>query len=230
MRASELFDLPESLSRFSDAFQPDSAPWEWVGNIGEALESVALEALPERQSAYPSGLSVTGPVYIHASVKLPGFGSIEGPAFIGPDCELRPGVYLRPRVIAGRGCVLGNSCEFKNSLLMDGVQVPHFSYVGDSVLGSGAHLGAGAILSNFRFDKQNISVKTPDGMRATGMRKLGGLLGDASEMGCNAVLQPGTILAKRSIVMTGLVYNGYLEANTLAYRRDTIQRVTRRDI
>jgi NDP-sugar pyrophosphorylase family protein len=189
-----------------------------------------LESLPERQTHYPAGLAVSGPVFIHESCRLPPFGTVEGPAYLGPECELRPGVYIRGNVIAGRGCVLGNSCEFKNSLLMDRVQVPHYSYVGDSILGSGAHLGAGAILSNLRFDQRPISVKTPDGHVPTGMRKLGGLLGESAELGCNVVLQPGAILGPRAIVVTGLVFNGYLEPNTMAYARQDIHRVERRDM
>ena len=99
------------------------------------------------QTEKPCGLHIEGDVYFHPSAKLPPFGLIQGPAYIGEGCELRPGIFIRGNLITGKDCVLGNSCEFKNSLLLDGVQVPHFSYVGDSILGNGAHLGAGVILS-----------------------------------------------------------------------------------
>jgi NDP-sugar pyrophosphorylase family protein len=228
MKASDLFTLPDSLSAFAAAFTAEMAPWEWVGAIKAALAELDLDSLPERHRQYPAGLAVTGPVFIHETCKLPAHGTVDGPVYIGPRCELRPGVFIRGNVIAGRNCVLGNSCEFKNSLLMDGVQVPHYSYVGDSALGNGAHLGAGAILSNLRFDQRPISVKTPSGHVPTGMRKLGGLLGESAELGCNAVLQPGAVLSKRAIVVTGLVFSGYLEPNTMAYARGETKRVERR--
>src|SRR5690606_4396624 len=102
-----------------------------------------------------------------------------------------PGAYVRGNVIVGARAVLGNSCEFKNCLLMDGVQVPHFSYVGDSILGNRAHLGAGVVLSNLRLDQQPITMRLAEGVAETGLRKLGAILADDAEVGCNAVLQPG---------------------------------------
>jgi bifunctional N-acetylglucosamine-1-phosphate-uridyltransferase/glucosamine-1-phosphate-acetyltransferase GlmU-like protein len=230
MKASTLFHFPESLSFFEESFQPEQPPWEWVRQIGPGLEGVDLKALPEGHKTFPPGLSVEGPVYIHESVHLPHTGTIIGPVFIGSECELRPGVFIRGKVIAGKGCVLGNSCEFKNSLLLDEAKVPHFSYVGDSVLGNDSHLGAGSILSNLRFDQREVAAWTPGGKEPTGMRKLGALLGDGSEIGSNAVLQPGVILGRNSIVMTGLVFNGYLEPATLAYARENILKVRRRDL
>lgn len=230
MQSSDLFDFPESLKLFQKFFTPEARPWEWVDQIGLALSGMALTELSEQHGSVPDSLEVRGEVYIHQSVALPGTGTLEGPAYLGPGCQLRPGVYIRGNVIAGSGCVLGNSCEFKNSLLLDGVQVPHFSYVGDSVLGNGCHLGAGAILSNLRFDQEPVSAWTPEGKVPTGMKKLGGLLGDGAEIGCNAVLQPGVILGRQSLVMTGMVFNGYLESDTLAYRKEPILKVQRRDL
>lgn len=230
MKADELFELSEALDIYQKYFPGKAAPWEWVEKIGEALEKTDLEGLEESQKDIPRGLEVRGAVYIHKSVTLPSWGHIEGPVHIGPGCELRPGVYIRGNVIAGKGCVLGNSCEFKNALLMDFVQVPHFSYVGDSVLGARAHLGAGAILSNLRFDQEPVSVWTPEGKRPSGLKKLGGLVGDGAELGCHAVLQPGSVIGRRSLVMTGMVFNGYLEPETLAYTKNSILRVRRRDL
>ncbi len=230
MHASELFTLSESLSPFAGWFDPGAPPWRWVAAIAPALAEWFSQNPPEPRRSVPPGCSVAGDVYVHPEVRLPAFGFIQGPAWIGRGCELRPGVYIRGNVITGEDCVLGNSCEFKNCLLMNKVQVPHFSYVGDSILGSGVHLGAGAILSNFRFDQGEVPVTTPEGRTGSGLRKLGGLLGEYAELGCNAVLQPGTILGKRAIVMTGLVYSGYLEPETLAYTRTAPQRVRRRDL
>ncbi|MGF1485363.1 MAG: UDP-N-acetylglucosamine diphosphorylase [Opitutales bacterium] len=213
MQALELFDFPASLP-FADFFPLDAAPWQWVDSIKEALKGVRWFDLG-KHPAVPPGVKVEGQVYLHPSVKLPAFASIKGPTYVGAGTEIRAGAYIRGNVIAGENCVLGNSCEFKNCLLLDGVQAPHFNYVGDSVLGNGAHLGAGVILANLRLDQANVLAKTPDGPVDSGMRKLGALMGDRSEAGCNAVLQPGTVLGKRAIVMSGLPYSGYLEPGTM---------------
>ena len=174
-------------------------------------------------------MHVTGSVFIHATVKLPAYATIIGPAWIGPETEIRPGAFIRGNVIVGSGCVLGNSCEFKNCLLMDGVQVPHFSYVGDSILGNGAHLGAGVILSNLRLDQQPVTVRSAEATYDTGLRKFGAVLGDKAEVGCNAVLQPGTILGKRALVMPTVAFGGYLPENTIARIRATVVTQPRRD-
>lgn len=218
MKASDLFDLPASLSSFAAHFVPDAAPWEWVRAIAAALAGRTLA--PDPALAIPSGVRIEGAVFLHALVKLPHACTIQGPAWIGAGTEIRPGAFIRGNVIAGEGCVLGNSCEFKNALLMDGAQVPHFSYVGDSVLGNRAHLGAGVICSNLRLDQAPVSIRLPDGSMAdTGLRKLGALLGDAAEAGCNAVLQPGAILGRRAMVFPLTAFAGVLAANTIARTR-----------
>ena len=226
LKACDLFDFPVSLP-FDSVFSVELAPWEWVPLIAEALKAFSFEPLAIE---VPPGLHVEGPVYIHPTVKLPAYGSIKGPAYIGAGTELRPGVFIRGNVIAGAGCVLGNSCEFKNCLLLDGVQVPHFSYVGDSVLGNKAHLGAGVTCSNLRLDQTEVPVQMPDGSRCgSGLRKLGALVGDAAEVGCNAVLNPGSILGRRALVMPTMGFRGYLAANTIAYTRDKMHTAPRTD-
>lgn len=225
MHASSLFTLPESLSQFASHFPSDEAPWQWLKRIGTALGSIA----PAAHASVPQGVHIEGAVYLDPSVKLPPHAVIIGPAWIGPNAEIRPGAYVRGNVIVGANCVLGNSCEFKNCLLMDAVQVPHFSYVGDSILGNGAHLGAGVILSNLRLDQQTISVRVPSGVFETGLRKFGALLGDHAEVGCNAVLQPGTILGKRALVMPTIAFGGWLEHGNIARVRSTVTTLARRD-
>ncbi|TVP80284.1 MAG: UDP-N-acetylglucosamine diphosphorylase [Puniceicoccaceae bacterium] len=217
MRASDLFEFPESLP-FAFHFSGELAPWEWLPRIQQALAEFDF---PFTGIDCPAGLHIRGDVHIHPSVKLPPFGSIQGPVYIGEGCELRPGVYIRGNVIAGKGSVLGNSCEFKNCLLLEGVQVPHFSYVGDSILGNGAHLGAGVICSNLRLDQADISVALPDGSKhPTGLRKLGALIGDRGEIGCNTVLNPGSIVGKRAIIMPSMAFRGNLAANSIAYQKE----------
>ncbi|MGF1449554.1 MAG: UDP-N-acetylglucosamine diphosphorylase [Opitutales bacterium] len=227
MQAHELFTLPQSLP-FADAFAPTDTPWAWVSAIAGALAGVKWFELG-KHPAVPPGVKVEGQVYLHPTVKLPAYASLKGPVFIGAGSEIRAGAYLRGNVIAGAGCVLGNSCEFKNCLLLDNVQVPHFNYVGDSILGNGAHLGAGVILANLRLDQHSVTAKTPEGPVDSGLRKLGALLGDGAEAGCNAVLQPGTILGKRAIVMSGLAYSGYLKPETIVAPKTELRYIPRPD-
>lgn len=225
--ADQLFDFPESLP-FADYFRPDMAPWEWLPQIKKALSEWSDFSQP---SELPSGLVVDENVFIDPSVKLPAFGVIQGPAYIGAHVELRPGIFIRGNVIVGAGSVLGNSCEFKNCLILDGAQVPHFNYVGDSILGNKAHLGAGVICSNLRLDQAEVRVDLPEGGKAsTGLRKLGALIGDGAEVGCNAVLNPGSILGRKSLVMPTMAFRGYLRQNSIAFVREKIQVAPRMDL
>jgi NDP-sugar pyrophosphorylase family protein len=226
MKAADFFTLPPSLAPFLAAFQPDAPPWEWLKQISPALAARRLDQ--PFQPLLPD-LHVEGWVYLHPSVKLPPTATLIGPAWIGAHTEIRPGAFIRGNVIVGEGCVLGNSCEFKNCLLMDGVQVPHFNYVGDSILGNGAHLGAGAILSNYRLDQQPIVLRLPDLTVETGLRKFGAILGDRAEVGCNAVLQPGTLLGPRALVMPAMAFGGWLPPKTIAKTRQVITTIERRD-
>ncbi len=225
MIAADFFALPPSLAPFAAQFPADVAPWEWLKRIGASL--AALPAPVAR--AVPPGVHIEGAAWIDASVKLPPYATIIGPAWIGANTEIRPGAFIRGNVIVGEGCVLGNACEFKNCVLLDRVQVPHFSYVGDSILGNGAHLGAGVILSNLRLDQKPISVRLPTGSHETGLRKFGAILGDKAEVGCNAVLNPGSVLGKRALVMPTTAFGGYLPAGTIARIRGVVSQFPRRD-
>jgi NDP-sugar pyrophosphorylase family protein len=225
MQASDFFTLPESLATFAAHFPADVPPWEWLPRIGPALAQC-----PEPQAtAEPSPhVVIQGPAWIHPSVKFIGPATLIGPVWIGPNTEVRPGAYVRGNVIVGAGAVLGNSCEFKNCLLMDKAQVPHFSYVGDSILGNGAHLGAGVICSNLRLDQKPITVNVERTLHRTGLRKFGAILGDQAEVGCNAVLQPGAMLGPRALVMPLTAFAGYLPAAQIAYHRQKLATLPRR--
>ncbi len=226
MQASDFFTLPPSLAEFAPHFRADAAPWDWLREIVPAL---AARAFAEPLPPHGSGVQITGPVYLHPTVRLPHTATIIGPAWIGEGTEIRPGAFIRGQVIVGAGCVLGNACEFKHCLLLDRVQVPHFSYVGDSVLGNGAHLGAGAILSNLRLDQKSVTLRLPDGVVDTGLKKFGAILGDHAEVGCNAVLNPGTVLGPRALIMPAVAFGGYLPASTIAKMRTTVTLLPRRD-
>ena len=209
--ASQLFSEIEETWIFRKDFDLESPVYEWLPNIAIALRRFFSERNAEERnfSQVPPQLYIHGDVYIGKNVQLPPFGYIEGPAYIGDECILRPGVYIRGNVIAGRGCVLGNSCEFKNALLLNHVQAPHFNYVGDSILGAHAHLGAGCILSNLRFDRQPVCMRDINGVKfQTGLKKLGGILGDYAEAGCNSVLQPGACLLPHTKVFPCESFSG----------------------
>lgn len=213
MIAADFFGLPESLAGFSGNFAASVAPWQWLSQIKNAL----------------AGAVAADGVFVHPTARVHPSATLIGPIWIGPGSEIRPNAYLRGQVIVGANCVLGNACEFKNCLLLDGAQVPHFNYVGDSILGNGAHLGAGVILSNLRLDRKPVSVRLPDRIEETGLKKFGAILGDEAEVGCNAVLQPGTLLGKRALVMPTVAFGGYLPAATIARVRQTVTFLPRRD-
>ncbi|MDR1254433.1 MAG: UDP-N-acetylglucosamine diphosphorylase [Puniceicoccales bacterium] len=197
MQAKQFFSSITDTWPFKNMLLLGMEPWMWLKYLPEALAKFFMHCPIDNRirSMVPPNLYICGDVFIGENVALPPLGSIQGPAYIGDHCILRPSVYIRENVIVGQHCVLGNSCEFKHSILLDHVQVPHFNYVGDSILGTHAHLGAGAILSNVRFDKKEILIKDGNnGLCATGLKKLGAIMGDYTEVGCNAVLQPGTCL------------------------------------
>jgi len=225
MQAAELFTLPVSLP-FKPFFEAEAEPWAWLPKIKEALAGLPWGRL-RSSTNIPPGVHLEQNVFVHPDVKLPPYAVIQGPAWIGAGTEIRPGAYIRGNVIVGEHCVLGNACEFKNCLLMDKAQAPHFNYVGDSILGNGAHLGAGVILANLRIDQQPVPAQTPEGRVETKLRKFGAILGDGAEVGCNAVLQPGTILGKRAVVLSNVPYSGYLPENKMASLRGEMRVLNR---
>ncbi|MCC5835014.1 MAG: UDP-N-acetylglucosamine diphosphorylase [Opitutales bacterium] len=216
MLAKELFSLPTSLAHVAPWFDEDAHPWDWLKQINLALEGVLagsdnLMSLENR----PAGVYVRGPVFIHPTVRLPLAAVIEGPAWIGAHTEIRPGCFIRGNVIVGENCVLGNSCEYKNCLLMDDVETAHFNYVGDSILGTRAHLGAGAICANLKLNRDEVTIRIGESRFRTGLKKVGAFLGEGAEVGCNSVLQPGTVLGKNSAVIS-MPFHGYLPEGQMA--------------
>jgi NDP-sugar pyrophosphorylase family protein len=227
MRACDFFDFPECLKQFSYDFPIGDAPWTWLTNIEKALlayqndlsrekKDIFLEKIENLLSKSPA-ISVGKNVYIGKNVKLPITCTIEDNVYIGDGTEIRSGALIRKNVIIGENCVIGNSCEIKNSLLMNHVQMAHFNYVGDSILGSHSHLGAGAILSNLRFDQQPIRIKIKDEKIPTGLKKLGSILGEYAQVGCNSVLLPGTLVGKNSVVSAGITFGGFLDSHKMVY-------------
>lgn len=167
-------------------------------------------------------------VWIHKSARVDETAHIDGPAIIGEETEIRHCAFVRGSVIIGKRCVLGNSCEIKNSILMDDVQVPHFNYVGDSIFGNHAHTGAGVIVSNLKSDKTNVTIKYGEERVETGLRKVGAFLGDNVEVGCNSVLNPGTIIGPNSRVYPLTSVRGYVPSDSIAKKTNEI--VARKDV
>ena len=151
-----------------------------------------------------------GPVYVHDEAYIGPYVRIEGPAYVEAGAEIRHGAYLRPGSYVCSGCVVGHSSEIKNTLMMPGSKAPHFNYVGDSILGSNSNLGAGAKISNVRLDRGNVPVRFSDGSTIdTGMRKVGAMIGDSSELGCNVVTNPGAVIPPSSAIPPNSTVTGY---------------------
>jgi len=153
---------------------------------------------------------------------------IKGPAIIGRNCSIRHNAYIRENVIIGDNCVIGNASELKNALVFNNAQIPHFNYVGDSILGYKAHIGAGVKISNVKLMPGNVEVELDGVPFDTGLRKFGALLGDGAEVGCNAVLNPGTILGRGAIVYPNVFWRGILPANMIAKNKAEIEIVVKR--
>jgi NDP-sugar pyrophosphorylase family protein len=162
-------------------------------------------------------------VYIGEGTVVEPGAYIKGPAWIGPNCQIRHGAYIRENVIVGAGSVIGNSSEIKNSFLGQGCQIPHFNYVGDSVLGAKVHLAAGVIVSNLKLNGDFITLRMEHGIVATGLRKFGALIGDSAEVGCNVVINPGSIIGRKSLIYPSVAWRGILPANSIAKTADCVR-------
>ena len=187
IKTAELFEECP-IPFLKEAFEKSTYPWEILPQIKGIVAKAIETGLPGYHELEPG-------ILVGEGVKIAKTATIEAPAIIGAGTELRPGAYLRGNVIVGEKCVVGNSSELKNCILLYHVQVPHYNYVGDSILGSHSHMGAGSILSNLKSDGKNIYVHG-DKEYETGLRKIGAFLGDHADIGCGSVLNPGTIVGK----------------------------------
>ena len=214
---ADYLDLNEN--EHAALFDGVTQAWEILPKLTRYLEQHLISALRSKLIGTP----VIGEhVYIGENTVVEPGSYIKGPAWIGPNCQIRHGAYIRENVIIGAGSVIGNSSEIKNSFLGNGCQVPHFSYVGDSVLGARVHLAAGVIVSNLKLNGDFITLRVGDAVLTTGLRKFGALIGDEAEIGCNAVLNPGSILGRRSLVYPGVSWRGILPANSIAKSADSV--------
>ena len=208
MKNTELF-LDLGATAAAALFLETTYPWEVLPRIGAFVRALGPTLPADEYDEVEEG------VWLHRSVKrYPGV-TIAAPAVIGPETELRPGAFLRGSILVGRGCVVGNSVELKNVVLFDKVQTPHYNYVGDSVLGYRAHMGAGSITSNVKSDKTLVVVKNGSERIETGMKKFGAILGDCVEVGCNSVLNPGSVIGRRASVYPTSSVRGQVPADSI---------------
>lgn len=192
----------EYLSRFTYPWEALSGLKEYIRELGKTLDKEEYrEISPE--------------VWVHHSAKIAPTAYLGAPCIIGAETEVRHCAYIRGSALVGKGCVVGNSAELKNVLLFDGVQTPHYNYVGDSILGYKAHMGAGSITSNVKSDKTPITVRFGEESVQTGMKKVGAMLGDHVEIGCNSVLNPGTVVGRNSQVYPLSCVRGTVAENSI---------------
>ena len=191
LKTRDLYDLKCSIAgEYLSGFE---YPWEALKGIKDLILTLGPTLGEEYTETAPT-------VWVHRTAKIFPSAYLGAPCIIGPDTEVRHCAFIRGSALVGKGCVVGNSVELKNVILFDGVQVPHYNYVGDSILGHKAHMGAGSVTSNVKSDKTLVVVKNGAEKIETGLKKFGAMLGDFVEVGCNSVLNPGTVIGKHSNV------------------------------
>lgn len=207
MKTSELFDFNHTLA--ADYLKKFAYPWEALAGLKDFI--ITLGASLDK-----SGYAEISPcVWAHKTAKIFPSAHIGSPCIIGENTEVRHCAFIRGSALIGNNCVVGNSTELKNVILFDNVQVPHYNYVGDSILGYKAHMGAGSITSNVKSDKSLVTVNCGSQKIATGLKKFGAALGDNVEIGCNSVLNPGTVIGKNTNVYPLSCVRGYIPQNSI---------------
>lgn len=198
-----------------EVFKQVPYPWDVLGKIEELIYQI-VEKNPGKYR------QLAEKVWIGAGTTVADTARFIGPAVFGEGCEIKPNAFIRENVLCGDGVVIGNASEVKQALLFSQVQLPHFNYAGDSILGYGAHLGAGAIISNFKATKENVKVKVENTIIETNLRKFGAILGDQVEVGCNAVLNPGTLVGMNTIIYPLTSVRGSVAANMILKSEDDL--------
>lgn len=211
---SNLYDLTQTIAK--ELFVGKTFPWEvlpeiskFIVALGETLDENVYEKRGEN-------------IWVAKSATVAPTACINGPCIIDEEAEIRHCAFIRGNAIVGKGAVVGNSTELKNAVLFNKVQVPHYNYVGDSVLGYKAHMGAGSITSNVKSDKTLVVVKAKEGEIATGLKKFGAMLGDNVEIGCNSVLNPGTVVGRESNVYPTSCVRGCIPAKHIFKNNGTL--------
>ena len=210
----DMYDLKETIA--SNLSINKTYPWEVLGDIEQFILKLG-PTLPQDEFDHPEEN-----IWIHKSVTVAKTATLNGPLIIDADTEVRPGAFIRGKAIVGKNCVVGNSTELKNVVLFNTVQVPHYNYVGDSILGTHSHMGAGSITSNVKSDKTLVVVKGKDEQIETGLKKFGAMLGDYVEVGCNSVLNPGTVIGRHCNIYPLSSVRGVIPENHIFKNKDEI--------
>ena len=213
MEIKQLFNLEETIAK--DLLQKEKYPWECLPKISEFI--IELGEKLDKEKFEKKGENI----WIAKTAKIAPSASITGPTIIDENAEIRHCAFIRGKAIVGKNAVVGNSVELKNCILFNNTQVPHYNYVGDSILGYKAHMGAGSITSNVKSDKTNVVIKGKEKIE-TNLRKVGAFLGDGAEIGCNSVLNPGTIIGCNTIVYPLTMVRGVIESNKIVKSKDLI--------
>ncbi len=214
LKIQNLYDLTHTAA--APLLETLEYPWEALPLIKDFILKLGESLSPEEYDRRGED------IWIAKSAKVFDSAYIAGPTIIGPDTEVRPGAFIRGSALVGAGCVVGNSTELKNVILFDKVQVPHYNYVGDSVLGYFSHMGAGSITSNVKSDKTLVTVHTETATLETGLKKFGAMLGDRVEVGCNSVLNPGTVIGRSSNVYPLSMVRGFVPAHSIYKKQGEI--------
>ena len=207
MTIKELYTLEETIAK--DIFEGATYPWEVLPKIGSFIKELGETLSSEEYD------KVGEDVWIAKSANVFESAYIHGPAIIGKNAEVRHCAFIRGNAIVGEGAVVGNSTELKNVISFNKVQVPHYNYVGDSILGYKAHMGAGSITSNVKSDKKLVVIKTPEGPVETGLKKFGAMLGDEVEVGCGTVLNPGSVVGSHTNIYPLSSVRGFVPAGSI---------------
>ena len=214
MTVAAMYTLDETIAK--DIFDGITYPWEVLPKIKDFILELGATLSEEEYD------KVGENVWIAKSAKVFPSAYINGPAIIGKNAEVRHCAFIRGNAIVGEGAVVGNSTELKNVILFNKVQVPHYNYVGDSVLGYKAHMGAGSITSNVKSDKKLVVLKTPEGNIETGLKKFGAMLGDEVEVGCGTVLNPGSVVGANTNIYPLSSVRGYVPAGSIYKKQGEI--------
>lgn len=207
LQIKNLYSLEETLA--ASLFDGAVYPWELLPKIGAYIIELGKTLSSDKYERRGEN------IWIAKSAIIAPTACINGPCIIDEEAEIRHCAFIRGNAIVGKGAVVGNSTELKNVILFNKVQVPHYNYVGDSILGYKSHMGAGSITSNVKSDKTLVVVKSPYGNIETGLKKMGAMLGDNVEVGCNSVLNPGTIIGRNSNIYPTSMVRGYIAANSI---------------
>lgn len=207
MNLKRMLDIDKTIGK--ELFKENNYPWIVLYKIEDYIISLGNNLDKDNYT------EIEDNIWIGSNVSIDKMATIMGPCIIDDNTVIRPGAYIRGNVIIGKGCVIGNSTEIKNSIIFDDCQLPHYNYVGDSILGYKVHLGAGVVLSNLKNDSGNVYIKYKDRKIDTGMNKLGAVVGDNTEIGCNSVLFPGTIVGKNTSIYPLTRVRGIVDSNSI---------------